>query len=41
MDGRPRPDARDDAELVRAATAGDRGAFAASCRRASNLDSVI
>ena len=30
MDGRPsRPDARDDAELVRAATAGDRGAFAA------------
>ena len=29
MDVRPRPDARDDAELVRAATAGDRGAFAA------------
>ena len=29
MDARPRPDARDDAELVRAATAGDRGAFAA------------
>ena len=29
MDTRPRPDARDDAELVRAATAGDRGAFAA------------
>ena len=30
MDGRPsRPDARADAELVRAATAGDRGAFAA------------
>jgi RNA polymerase sigma factor (sigma-70 family) len=30
MDGRPaRPDTRDDAELVRAATAGDRGAFAA------------
>jgi RNA polymerase sigma factor (sigma-70 family) len=29
MDARPRPDARDDAELVRAAAAGDRGAFAA------------
>src|SRR5512132_3979794 len=29
MDARPRPDARGDAELVRAATAGDRGAFAA------------
>ena len=29
MDVRPRPDARDDAELVLAATAGDRGAFAA------------
>src|SRR5215208_3018244 len=29
MDVRPRPDARDDAELVRPATAGDRGAFAA------------
>ncbi|HEV2919002.1 MAG TPA: sigma-70 family RNA polymerase sigma factor, partial [Actinomycetota bacterium] len=29
MDVRPRPDARGDAELVRAATAGDRGAFAA------------
>jgi RNA polymerase sigma factor (sigma-70 family) len=29
MDARPRPDVRDDAELVRAATAGDRGAFAA------------
>ena len=29
MDVRPRPDARDDAELVRAARAGDRGAFAA------------
>jgi RNA polymerase sigma factor (sigma-70 family) len=29
MDVRPRPDARNDAELVRAATAGDRGAFAA------------
>jgi RNA polymerase sigma factor (sigma-70 family) len=29
MDVRPRPDARDDAELVQAATAGDRGAFAA------------
>ena len=29
MDARPRPDARDDAELARAATAGDRGAFAA------------
>jgi RNA polymerase sigma factor (sigma-70 family) len=29
MDARPHPDARDDAELVRAATAGDRGAFAA------------
>src|SRR5262245_44227727 len=29
MDVRPRPDARDDPELVRAATAGDRGAFAA------------
>src|ERR687898_841389 len=29
MDVRPRPDARDDAELVRAATAGDRNAFAA------------
>jgi RNA polymerase sigma factor (sigma-70 family) len=29
MDARPRPDARDDAELVLAATAGDRGAFAA------------
>ena len=29
MNARPRPDARDDAELVRAATAGDRGAFAA------------
>jgi Sigma-70 region 2 len=29
MDVRPRPDARDDTELVRAATAGDRGAFAA------------
>jgi RNA polymerase sigma factor (sigma-70 family) len=29
MDARPRPDARDDAQLVRAATAGDRGAFAA------------
>jgi DNA-directed RNA polymerase specialized sigma24 family protein len=29
MDLRPRPDARSDAELVRAATAGDRGAFAA------------
>jgi RNA polymerase sigma factor (sigma-70 family) len=29
MDVRPRPDARDDAELVRAATAGDHGAFAA------------
>ena len=29
MDVRPRPDARDDAELVRAVTAGDRGAFAA------------
>ena len=29
MDVRPRSDARDDAELVRAATAGDRGAFAA------------
>jgi RNA polymerase sigma factor (sigma-70 family) len=29
MDTRPRPDARDDAALVRAATAGDRGAFAA------------
>ena len=29
MDARPRPDARDDAELVRAATAGDRGAYAA------------
>ncbi|HJU03103.1 MAG TPA: sigma-70 family RNA polymerase sigma factor, partial [Actinomycetes bacterium] len=30
MDGRPsRPDTRDDAELVRAATGGDRGAFAA------------
>jgi RNA polymerase sigma factor (sigma-70 family) len=29
MDVRPRPDARSDAELVRAATAGDRGAFAA------------
>jgi RNA polymerase sigma factor (sigma-70 family) len=30
MDGRPaRPDARDDAQLVRAATGGDRGAFAA------------
>ena len=29
MDVRPCPDARDDAELVRAATAGDRGAFAA------------
>jgi DNA-directed RNA polymerase specialized sigma24 family protein len=29
MGARPRPDARDDAELVRAATAGDRRAFAA------------
>jgi RNA polymerase sigma factor (sigma-70 family) len=29
MDARPRPDARDDAELARAAAAGDRGAFAA------------
>ena len=29
MDARPRSDARGDAELVRAATAGDRGAFAA------------
>jgi RNA polymerase sigma factor (sigma-70 family) len=29
MDPRPRPDARGDAELVLAATAGDRGAFAA------------
>jgi RNA polymerase sigma factor (sigma-70 family) len=29
MDARPRPDARDDAELARAATAGDRAAFAA------------
>jgi RNA polymerase sigma factor (sigma-70 family) len=29
MDARPRPDARDDAQLVRAATTGDRGAFAA------------
>jgi RNA polymerase sigma factor (sigma-70 family) len=29
MDARPRPDPRGDAELVRAATAGDRGAFAA------------
>ena len=29
MDVRPRPEARGDAELVRAATAGDRGAFAA------------
>jgi RNA polymerase sigma factor (sigma-70 family) len=29
MDVRPRPDARNDAELVRAATAGDRGAFTA------------
>ena len=29
MHARPRPDTRDDAELVRAATAGDRGAFAA------------
>ena len=29
MDARPRPDARGDAELVRAAMAGDRGAFAA------------
>jgi hypothetical protein len=29
MDVRPRPDGRNDAELVRAATAGDRGAFAA------------
>ena len=29
MDVRSRPDARNDAELVRAATAGDRGAFAA------------
>jgi RNA polymerase sigma factor (sigma-70 family) len=29
MDVRPRPDARNDAALVRAATAGDRGAFAA------------
>jgi RNA polymerase sigma factor (sigma-70 family) len=29
MDARPRPDARDDAELVLAAAAGDRGAFAA------------
>jgi hypothetical protein len=27
MDVRPRPDARDDAELALAATAGDRGAF--------------
>jgi RNA polymerase sigma factor (sigma-70 family) len=29
MNARPRPDARDDAQLVRAATTGDRGAFAA------------
>ena len=29
MNARPRPDARDDAQLVRAATAGGRGAFAA------------
>ena len=29
MDARPRPDARDDAELARVATAGDRAAFAA------------